>query len=81
MFITQALNWEKYIISDNVNDILIPVYDYQFMALQLYTLCTNFSKRKQLVQEGRKIVEANFNLSKDLNVLARVYKSCIAILL
>jgi len=61
------------VISTNVNGILVPNYDYQLMACELYSLCIDFKRRKQIGQEGRKTVESDFALERYIDVFEEEY--------
>jgi glycosyltransferase involved in cell wall biosynthesis len=65
------------VIIDQANGILCDTYDYISMGQQLFYLCTNFEKRRQLGKCARKTIESNFCIKRYIDVYEREYYDLI----
>ncbi len=61
------------VISNGENGILCENYDVISMAQQLFELCINFEKRKQLGLCARKTIEKNFDIKRYIDVYEEEY--------
>ena len=61
------------VITHNMNGVLCDNYDFASMADHLFDLCMNFEKRKQLGKCGRKAVETNFCVKRNIDAFENEY--------
>lgn|GEM_PF-847591 len=65
------------VVINNSNGILSNNFDFITMAHELYTLCTNYEKRKKLGECARKTIEKNFDLKRYVDVYEKEYYNVI----
>jgi colanic acid/amylovoran biosynthesis glycosyltransferase len=65
------------VITHGKNGILCDNYDFTSMAEYLSDLCTDFEKRKRLGKCGRKVIEANFSVKRNIDLFEDEYYNLV----
>jgi len=65
------------VVIHNQNGLLCNNYDYASMAELLFELCIDFEKRKRLGKCGRKVIESNFCVKKNIDAFENQYYELI----